>query len=120
MHLPPHAERAGYALVACALFALGCACAPKQDDPGAALVERGRKLFLEETFGGNGRTCATCHPSANNFTLDPAFIAALPADDPLFVAERLPALKQNFEKPELMRGFALILENLDGFDDLEH
>ena len=24
-----------------------------------ALIEKGRKLFMEETFGGNGRTCAT-------------------------------------------------------------
>ena len=27
-----------------------------------ALIEEGRRLFLEETFEGNGRTCATCHP----------------------------------------------------------
>jgi cytochrome c peroxidase len=25
---------------------------------------RGRRLFFEATFGGNGRTCNTCHPSA--------------------------------------------------------
>ena len=40
------------------------------------LIERGRRLFMNETFNGNGRTCATCHPPTNNFTIDPAFIAA--------------------------------------------
>jgi cytochrome c peroxidase len=79
------------------------------------LIERGRRLFMEEIFNGNGRTCATCHPPTNNFTIDPAFIAGLPADDPLFVAEFNPVLA-DLEDPELMRRFGLILENLDGFD----
>jgi cytochrome c peroxidase len=51
------------------------------------LIEKGRRLFLEETFDGNGRTCGTCHPPSNNFTLDPAFIRTLPGNDPLFVAQ---------------------------------
>ena len=34
------------------------------------LIERGRRLFMNETFNGNGRTCATCHPPTNNFTID--------------------------------------------------
>ena len=79
------------------------------------LIEKGRRLFIDETFNGNGRTCATCHPPTNNFTIDPAFIAGLPDDDPLFVAEFDPDLAQ-LEDPELMRRFGLILENLDGFD----
>lgn len=87
---------------------------PPQDE----LIARGRELFNKETFGGNGRTCATCHPAANNFTIDPAFIARLPPNDPLFVAEFIEALKQNFENPKLMREFGLITENLDGFSDL--
>ena len=82
------------------------------------LVSLGEELFLNETFAGNGRTCATCHPPLNNFTVDPEFIAALPSDDPLFVAEQLPALGENFEDPVLMRAFGLVLENPDGFDDL--
>jgi hypothetical protein len=80
------------------------------------LIEEGRRIFNEETFDGNGRTCATCHPARNNFTIDPEFIASLPADDPLFVAEFNPDLAQ-LEVPALMRGpRALILENIDGFD----
>lgn len=80
----------------------------------AELVERGRQLFEYETFGGNGRTCATCHPPAHNFTLDPNYIAKLPPDDPLFVAESDPALAK-LENPYMLRRYALILENVDGF-----
>lgn len=87
-------------------------------DPQEALIARGREIFLHETFNGNGRTCATCHPEENNFTIDPAYIATLPPDDPLFVAEFNPDLSENFENPRLMREFGLILENQDGFDDL--
>ena len=87
-------------------------------DAHAALIEKGRLIFFNETFNGNGRTCGTCHPATNNFTLDPAFIARLPKNDPLFVAEFVPALANDFESPALMREFALIRENLDGFDDL--
>ncbi len=81
------------------------------------LISQGAELFFEETFRGNGRTCGTCHPASNNFMIDPDFIATLPANDPLFVAEFNPALA-NLERPQLMRSFGLILENLDGFDDL--
>jgi len=80
------------------------------------LISRGATLFFVETFGGNGRTCGTCHPASNNLTIDPDFIATLPANDPLFVAEFNPALAQ-LERPVLMRRFGLILENLDGFSD---
>ncbi len=82
------------------------------------LIEQGADLFFNETFAGNGRTCGTCHPAEHNFTIDPEFIATLPDDDPLFVAEFVPALMSNFEKPELMRKVGLILENTDGFGDL--
>ena len=88
--------------------------------PASDPVSKGREIFFNETFNGNGRTCGTCHPAQNNLVLDPAFIAALPPTDPLFVAEFIPDLKKNFENPKLMRQFGLIQENLDGFDDLEN
>jgi hypothetical protein len=89
---------------------------PRGNNPGGGnAIETGRKLFFEETFGGNGRTCGTCHPATNNFTIDAAFIRKLPRRDPLFVAEFNPKLK-GLENPTLMRKFGLILENLDGFD----
>jgi mono/diheme cytochrome c family protein len=98
----------------------GCQTIPKPpSDPEAELIEKGRQIFFNETFNGNGRTCGTCHPASNNFVIDPAFIATLPDDDPLFVAEFNPDLA-TLERPELMRKFGLILENLDGFDDLEN
>jgi len=83
------------------------------DDP---LIARGAALFFDDTFGGNGRTCGTCHPAENNLTIDPAFIATLPPSDPLFVAEQDPALAE-LENPQLLRHDALIRENVDGFDD---
>jgi cytochrome c peroxidase len=81
----------------------------------AKLVADGRRLFLEETFAGNGRTCGTCHVETNNFTVDPEHIKTLPTNDPLFVAETNPALA-TLENPDLMRRFGLILVNADGFD----
>ncbi len=81
-----------------------------------ALVAEGETLFMDETFGGNGRTCGTCHPADNNFTIDPAFIATLPATDPLFVAEFDPNLS-DLENPTLMREFGLVLANADGLED---
>ncbi len=80
------------------------------------LVARGAQLFFNETFGGNGRTCGTCHRAEESLTISPAFIATLPQSDPLFVAENDPALAQ-LENPQLLRSRALIVENLDGFDD---
>lgn len=87
------------------------------------LIAKGEDLFFNRTFKGNGRTCGTCHPKENNFTLDPAFIATIPDTDPLFVADPDKAAFNpdlaNLEKPEMMEMFGLILENLDGFEDLD-
>lgn len=104
----------------------GAAPPPGYGPPPSDLVADGERLFFKGTFKGNGRTCGTCHPAENNFTIEPAFIATLPDNDPLFVAEYMPALnfEQNgglrFENPRLMRYFGLIVENLDGFDDLRY
>ena len=81
-------------------------------------ITRGRKSFFNETFNGNGRTCGTCHREDGNLTIDAEFIADLPPNDPIFVAEFIPALAHNFENPVLMRKLGLILENPDGFDNL--
>ena len=91
---------------------------PDPPDQDAELIAKGREIFFNETFNGNGRTCGSCHPAENNFTIDPTFIATLPDDDHLFVAEFNPDLKENFENTRLIREFGLITENLDGFDDL--
>src|SRR5215469_48260 len=39
------------------VFVAGVSRVLGQEDPS----ERGRRLFTTETFGGNGRTCDTCH-----------------------------------------------------------
>ena len=83
-----------------------------------SLIADGRRIFFEEEFEGNTRTCGTCHREDNNLTIDPAFIATLQPNDPLFVAEFQQPLFFNFEKPPLMRQVGLILENVDGFQDL--
>ena len=93
---------------------------PAPPPPEPTPEERGEEIFFNETFNGNGRTCGTCHRKEDNLGLSPKFIATLPADDPLFVAETSPDLAENFENPRLMRPFGLILENQDGFDDLEN
>ncbi len=93
---------------------------PEPTDPQTALIEKGRQIFFNETFEGNGRTCGTCHRAEDNFGLSPAFIATLPPDDPLFVSDISPDLDGRFENTRLIRDFGLIIENLDGFDDLEN
>ena len=92
-----------WAAVLCAAIVLtGCPSTPPPD-PEATLIAKGRQIFFNETFNGNGRTCGTCHREENNFTIDPAFIATLPPNDSLFVAEFNPELATNFENPRLMR-----------------
>lgn len=88
--------------------------------PEEDLILKGERIFFEETFNGNGRTCGTCHRAEDNFALSPNFIATLPPDDALFVAETNPDLADNFENTRLIREFGLILENQDGFDDLSN
>ncbi len=87
---------------------------------GADLVAKGEDIFFNETFGGNGRTCVTCHRPEDNWRITPAFIATLPDDDPLFVHEFRPEFRENFEKADLLREWGLVLMNPDGFDDLEN
>ena len=85
---------------------------PPVINPGRSkkdMIEMGRKLFFEETFEGNGRTCGTCHPATNNFTVDEEFIRTLDPDDPLF-GDDVPGLEVP-GAPEI----GLFLEHLDGF-----
>src|SRR6185295_7420747 len=81
-------------------------------------VGAGADLFFRGTFGGNGRTCGTCHRAANNLGLDLRFISTLPANDKLFIAELPPEEGgvPGLERPALMRGHGQILMNGDGFE----
>lgn len=88
---------------------------PSLQDVLGAQIMAGRNLFINETFAGNGRTCSTCHRLDNNHTIDPKYIAKLPNDDPLFIAENNPELAE-LERSKLLRQFGLVLANIDGFD----
>ena len=101
-----------------AALTIGVASCQRPPPPPPNPIAQGQDLFFNETFDGNGRTCGSCHRAEENFTLTVEFIAKLPPDDPLFVAETNPDLAANFENPTLMRAFGLILENQDGFGDL--
>ncbi|WP_069471106.1 Calx-beta domain-containing protein [Candidatus Marithrix sp. Canyon 246] len=52
----------------------------------SSIKEQGHNVFMRETFEGNGRTCNTCHIKPH-LGLNPEQIDALPATDPLFIAE---------------------------------
>src|SRR5262245_29007784 len=67
-----------FALILSGLVLLG-GCGPGEQDDAApgALAQglrgprpTGRDLFVDETFGGNGRTCQTCH-STQTGTVSP-------------------------------------------------
>jgi cytochrome c peroxidase len=47
----------------------------------AAEISDGQRLFDHETFGGNDRTCRTCH-SGNDGTIDPQEVTERLAEDP--------------------------------------
>jgi cytochrome c peroxidase len=79
----------------------------------------GARVFFDEKFGGNGRTCGSCHPANNNFTIDRTFMQGLPASDPLFINENPSFPLSELETAEL-KSFGLIRENVDGFGDLSH
>lgn len=83
----------------------------------SAQICAGADIFFREAFDGNGRTCGSCHPAANNLTIDRPFIDALRADspdDPLFAAELEPSLAE-LESSDL-GNFGGIREHVDGFD----
>ena len=62
----------------------------------AAEISEGQRLFDHETFGGNGRTCRTCHSSSNG-TISPEEVAKRLAEnpsDPLFLHDGLDDFRQ--------------------------
>ncbi len=108
-------------LVAVVLFVCLYALYPERPSGDETdLVALGEDIFFNETFGGNGRTCVTCHRPEDNWRITPAFIATLPGDDPLFIHEFAPEFRDNFEKADLLREWGLVLMNPDGFEDLEN
>lgn len=76
----------------------------------------GAEVFFNETFAGNGRTCGSCHPAGNNFTIDLPFVDTLDPSDPLFINESAEFDLAGLETTAL-RDRGLIKENVDGFED---
>lgn len=82
-------QLAGVAGVVLCVLAAGCVAEDELDEasggppPVDAIAKKpsGRKVFEEETFGGNGRTCRTCHTDATG-ALSPADAQAAFAADP--------------------------------------
>jgi hypothetical protein len=78
-------------------FDLIAQTAPGDCDPTLSEVcaktrlREGRKLFDVETFGGNGRTCRTCHSKKNGTFTPEEAVARLAEDpnDPLFLHDGL-------------------------------
>ena len=71
-------------------YGLSGSPAPKERDqnvPNRTSYELGEQIFFQETFGGNGRTCSTCHDPRNEFTVSPDLAQArfqLDPGGPLF------------------------------------
>jgi cytochrome c peroxidase len=61
-----------YVLCTGALVALWLVAAAEEQVPRRVSYELGRQTFFQETFGGNGRTCGTCHDPRAEFTMSPA------------------------------------------------
>jgi hypothetical protein len=62
-----------------------------QGGSASRTTDEGRRLFRKETFGGNGRTCETCH-SKNSGTISPADVQErlqTNPSDPLFLHDGL-------------------------------
>jgi len=85
----------------------------------SARICAGGDIFARETFGGNGRTCTSCHPIGHNTTLDGPFVNQLFAqnpNDPLFVFKNKPELAA-LESESGLFAAGNVLENVDGFED---
>lgn len=73
------------------------------------LLDEGFRIFTEETFDGNGRTCATCHVPEEQYSIAPSDIQRLTGKKLIEVmALNVPGL----ENPRLVRERALF--NVEG------
>ncbi|MEQ1855010.1 MAG: hypothetical protein ABL963_00990 [Longimicrobiales bacterium] len=72
--MPLARPRLGLSVLLTALAA--CARGPAPGETSGQTTT-GEQLFTQETFGGNGRTCATCHDLAAFGTLTPERVQAL-------------------------------------------
>ena len=78
----------------------------------AAEMSEGQRLFDHETFGGNGRTCRTCH-SGDDGTIDPAEVAERLSEDPSEPLFRHDGLDDFFSGTSRIAAHATILIERD-------
>jgi hypothetical protein len=76
-----------------------------------SFVCKGDDLVGAAFFGGNGRTCGSCHRPGDNFGLSVDTVKKIPSHDPLFVNVR------DLEDPRRLRRDALIHVVADGIDE---
>lgn len=70
----------------------------------AALIDEGFRVFTEETFEGNGRTCGTCHVPETQYTIGPEDIRTMSGEAlDLVLASNVPGL----ENPTLVEKLAI-------------
>jgi mono/diheme cytochrome c family protein len=70
----------------------------------AELIDEGFRIFTEETFEGNGRTCGTCHVPEEQYSIGPKFINNLSsAEKDMVLAANVPGL----ENPTLVEDLAV-------------
>lgn len=86
--------------------ALNCSTAklPPTTKNDFKCIDKGFKLFTEETFNGNGRTCSTCHIPSESYNIFPATIKKMSkAEKDLVFATNINEL----ENKKLVKNFGL-------------
>jgi hypothetical protein len=76
-----NSSRSGRRLMTCLLTVILFSAGIFRLATSAAGMSEGQRLFDHEAFGGNGRTCRTCH-SGDSGTIDPQDVAERLAEDP--------------------------------------
>lgn len=84
-------------MLVCALLAVEMAGSSRVwafDLKSAKLIDKGFRLFTQETFDGNGRTCKTCHLPEHDYSIAPSDLATMSAHDrKLVLATKTPDLE---------------------------
>ena len=71
------------------------------------LIDEGKRIFSEETFGGRGVVCADCHHPHKHYRMEASDFAALPDEHVLF---------QGDEDNDLLKQYGLVKVFRDGLE----
>jgi hypothetical protein len=78
-------------------------------------IDQGYRIFTEETFAGNGRTCASCHIPRNNYSISPKDVEKLSKEE--FSSLSVPTVP-GLEHAALLKDFAVFNEGAGDTTDL--